>query len=81
VSLRKKERECMREKETSPRYITPLILALLVGRNVTTQASSGNNNTSKRNLKTQSQKKFVAFNIKQQRVVFLKLSCKEGKKT
>jgi hypothetical protein len=30
---------------------------------------------------TQSQEKFAAFNMKQQRVVFLELNCKEGKKT
>jgi hypothetical protein len=29
--------------------------------------------------RTQSQKKFAAFNINQQRVVFLELNCKEGK--
>jgi hypothetical protein len=55
----------------------------LVGRGVTTQApSSSNNNTSnKRDPRTQSQKKFTAFNIKQQITVFLELNCKEGKKT
>jgi hypothetical protein len=61
-------------------------LALLVGRGVTTQAPSSSNNntnssnTNKRNSRTQSQKKFVAFNIKQQIVVFLKLNCKEERK-
>jgi hypothetical protein len=61
-----------------------LILALLVGKSVIAQASFGSsntsNNTNKINSRTQSQNKFAAFNIKQQRVVFLKLSCKEGKK-
>jgi hypothetical protein len=68
----------------------------LVGRGVTTQAPSNNNNsnntssntnnntsnnnTSKRNSRTQSSKKSVAFNIKQQKVVFLELRCKERKK-
>jgi hypothetical protein len=48
------------------------------------QAPSGNTNTikttaiTKRNSKTQNQKKFVAFNIKQQKRVFLELNCKEG---
>jgi hypothetical protein len=53
-----------RKKETFLGYVTPPILALLVGRSVIAQAPSGNNNTSKRNSRTQSQKKFAAFNIK-----------------
>jgi hypothetical protein len=61
----------------------------LVGRGVTTQAPSSNsnnnnntsNNTSIRNLRIQSQKKSTTFNIKQQKVVFLELDCKERKKS
>jgi hypothetical protein len=45
-----------------------------------TRPATSNYNNSKRNSRTQSQKKSVAFNIKQQRVVFLELNCKEGKK-
>jgi len=46
-------------------FLALLILALLAGRSVTTQAPLGNNNTSsKRNLRTQSQEKFATFNIK-----------------
>jgi hypothetical protein len=68
------------------------ILALLVGRGVTTQVPSNsnnnnntsgntnNNNTNKRNSRIQSQKKSTAY-IKQQRVVFLELNYKEGNKT
>jgi hypothetical protein len=55
---------------------------LLVGRGVIAQVPSNNNNTTTRNTqqqyhqqkKTPSQKKFVAFNIKQQRKVFLELN-------
>jgi hypothetical protein len=70
---------------------------LLVGRSVTAQAPSNNNNIGTPSssstlallptirtlagtlapIKTQNQKKFVAFNIKQQRVVFLELICKD----
>jgi hypothetical protein len=69
-------------------FLAPSTPALLVSRGVTAQApfssnnnnnNTSNNNTNKRNSKTQSQKKSVAFNIKQQRVVFLELSCKKGK--
>jgi len=43
---------------------------------------NNNNNTSnKRNPRTQSQEKFAAFNIKQQRAFFLELNYKKGKKT
>jgi hypothetical protein len=75
-------------------FLAPPFPALLVGRGVTTQApsssnnnnntnnsNSSNNNTSKRNSRNQSQKKYVTFNIKQQKVVFLELNYKEGKKT
>jgi hypothetical protein len=65
-------------------FQVPLISALLVGRGVTTQDPSNisnNNNTSKINPRTQSQKKSAAFNIKQQIAVLPELSCKEGKKT
>jgi hypothetical protein len=34
----------------------------------------------KKNSRTQSQKKSATFNIKQQKVVFLEFSCKERKK-
>jgi hypothetical protein len=74
VFAQKRERENERDKETSLRYITPLIMALLVNRNVTTQVLSGNGNisnnttssntTNRRNSRTQSQKKYVVFNIK-----------------
>jgi hypothetical protein len=71
-----------REKKTFPRYVIPPIPTLLVGKNARAQAPSDNNNaknnTSKKNSRTQSQKKFVTFNIKQQRIVFLELNCKEG---
>jgi hypothetical protein len=46
-------------------FLVPLILALLVGRGVTTQVLSSNNTSSKRNPRTQSQEKFTPFNIKQ----------------
>jgi hypothetical protein len=74
-------------------FSAPPFSALLVGIGVTLQApSSGSNNnttnnntnsnnTNKINSKTQSKKKSTAFNIKQQRVVFLELSCKERKNT
>ncbi len=62
-------------------FPTPPIPALLVSRGVITQVPSSsnnntsgntnNNNTNKRNSRTQNQKKPIAFNIKQQRVVFL----------
>jgi len=57
-------------------FPAPPIPALLIGRNVITQAPSNNNNTNtnntnsnnntsnKRNPKTQSQEKYAAFNIK-----------------
>ncbi len=52
-------------------FLAPLIPALLANnRGVTAQApfdnsnSNNNNTSSKRNLRTQSQEKFVAFNIK-----------------
>jgi hypothetical protein len=70
-------------------FLTLPIPTLLVGKGVITQApssSNNNNNTrsnntnSKRNPRTQSQEKFAAFNIKQQRVVFLELNWKEGMK-
>jgi len=54
----------------------------LVGRGVTSQApfrSNNNNTNSKKNPRTQSQEKSATFNIKQQRVVFLELNCKERK--
>jgi hypothetical protein len=57
-------------------FPTPLIPVLLVSRGVTAQAPSSN----KRNPRTQSQEKSVAFNIKQQRAIFLELNYKEGKK-
>ncbi|CAK9875041.1 unnamed protein product [Sphagnum jensenii] len=38
-----------------------------------------NNINKRKNLRTQRQKKFATFNIKQQKKVFLELSCKEGK--
>jgi hypothetical protein len=81
-------------KDTSLPHLVSFFLALpflvlLVGRGVTTQAPSSNNNNNnntntninKRKSRTQSQKKFVAFNIRQQRVVFLELNCKERKNT
>jgi hypothetical protein len=59
-------------------FSTPPIPTMLVGRGVITQVPSSNNNnnntsgnTNKKNLRTQSQKKSTAFNIKQQRIVFL----------
>jgi len=42
--------------------------ALLVGRNVTTQAPS--NNTNNNNSKTQRHKKFATFNMKEQKIKF-----------
>jgi len=42
--------------------------------------NTSNINTNRRNSTTQSQKKSAVFNIKQQRRVFLELSCKEGNK-
>jgi hypothetical protein len=41
--------------------------------------NTSNTNTNKRNLGIQSQKKFVVFNIKQKKIVFLGLNCKERK--
>ncbi len=83
MSMRKKENVNEREKkkETSAWYIILPILALLVGKNVTSQPPFGSSNTSNnKNLKTQSEKKSGTFDIKQQRVVFLELNCKERKK-
>jgi hypothetical protein len=77
-----------KKKKTSLEYVTPPIPALLVSRNVTAQAPYGssnisnNNNTNtntNKNSRTQSQNKYAIFNIKQQRVIFLKLNRKEGK--
>jgi hypothetical protein len=54
----------------------------LVGTGVTSQAPSSNNNNNtnnKKNPRTQSQEKSATFNIKQQKVVFLELNCKERK--
>jgi len=68
-------------------FLAPLISALLVGRGVITQvpSSSNNNNNAigninKKNSRTQSQKKSITFDIKQQRVVFLELNYKERNK-
>jgi hypothetical protein len=70
-----------KKKKTFAGYATPPIPALLVGKNVRAQAPFSNTNTNNnKNLKTQSEKKSSAFDIKQQRVVFLELSCKERKK-
>jgi hypothetical protein len=56
-------------------FPTPPILALLVGKGVTTQAPSNNNNNNnntngKRNQITQSQEKFATFNIKHREQFF-----------
>jgi hypothetical protein len=61
------------------------VLPLLVNRGVTTQAPSNNtsnnynisNNTGKRNS---NQKKYVAFNIKQWRIVFFRIELQKRKK-
>jgi len=47
-------KESERENETPPRYIIPSILALLVSRNVTTQAPCGSSNTTNNSSNTNS---------------------------
>jgi hypothetical protein len=46
----------------------------------TTSATKETQETQSQEKEIQSQKKSVTFNIKQQKTIFLKLSCKEGKK-
>jgi hypothetical protein len=58
VSARERKWE---RKKTSPRCVTPLILTLLVGRNVTAQAPSSSNNTGKKNLKNSKPKEICHF--------------------
>jgi hypothetical protein len=88
--MRKKEKK--REKKSFETYFGltfpnfHLILVLLVGRGVTTQVPSSmlpqvapTTLTTKRNSRIQHQKKYVAFNIKQQESrVLLRLNYKEG---
>jgi hypothetical protein len=86
---REKERERKKKKTWKPHllqdtsephlmslFLAPSFSALLVGRGVTTQAPSSSSNIkiNKRNSRIQSQKKFVAFHMKQQKVVFLELN-------